>query len=163
MRSRRRPERSSAQLLLERLANLRPRAMQEHALVRLAELEQLADIVRLPALDVAEDDHVALFRRQLFDRGFQRVERLASAEMLFGQLVPAGRRARPVARPARVLLVEETVRVDRGLVVVGVAGWQRRERHGPALALPAGLRGVREDAEDPGLQGGALLEAMDAA
>src|SRR5207244_12008668 len=37
---------------------------------------QLADIVRSPAFDVTEDDHVALRRRQLFYRGLQRVERL---------------------------------------------------------------------------------------
>src|SRR5439155_10887179 len=104
--------------LFERLSDLRACAVEEDALVRLAELEQLADIVRLPAFDVAKDDDLSLLRRQLLDRGLQRIERLAPAEMLFGQVVPPGRRTRPVTRPARVLLVEETVRVDRGLVVV---------------------------------------------
>jgi len=74
--------RASAELFLERLPYLRARAVEEHALVRLAELEQLADIVRLPALDVTEDDHLPLLGRQLFDRSFQRVERLAPGEML---------------------------------------------------------------------------------
>src|SRR6266481_6100643 len=83
--------------------------------------------------------------------------------MLLRQLVPAGRRAGPVAGPARVLLVEEAARVDRGLVIVGVHGRQRRERHRSTLALGPGLCGVREDAKDPGLQRRALLEAVDAA
>src|SRR5438067_5563045 len=53
---------SSAELFLERLPHFRARAVEEHALVRLAELEQPADIACFPALDVTEDDHLALLR-----------------------------------------------------------------------------------------------------
>ena len=55
-----------------------------------------------------------------------------------------------------VVAAVEAVRLDRGLVTL-----ERRERERAALADPACLGAVREDAEDPRLQRRALLEAVD--
>src|SRR6266516_7583061 len=68
-----------------------------------------------------------------------------------------------MAGPTRVLLVEEAARIDGGLVLVGVTRRQRRQRHRAAFALGPSLRGVREDAVDPGLQGRAPLKGVDTA
>src|SRR5439155_8557998 len=67
---------------------------------------------------------------------------------------------RPVTRPALVIWRQEAVGIDRGLGH-GVGSLERRERHRPALPLSTRLRDVRENPEDPGLQRGAALEAVD--
>jgi hypothetical protein len=59
-----------------------------------------------------------------------------------------------------VVGAEETVGVDRRLVALVVSG-QARERQNASLALAARLGGVGQDPEDPGLQGGASLEAFE--
>src|SRR5947208_2181070 len=76
--------RTSAELVLERLSNSRPGAVEEHALVGFAQLEHPACLFGVPALDVAKDDHLTLPRRKLLDRGLHGVEQLASFKVLGG-------------------------------------------------------------------------------
>src|SRR5918999_1394236 len=62
------------------------------------------DLVRAPALHVAEADHGALGGRQRLDRPFDDSDRLACEQSLFGKA--SGRRS-PVIGPPRMRRVEE--------------------------------------------------------
>ena len=135
-----------------------PRAVQQHSLIDLAEVERVTDLLRRPALDVAQGDHGTLARRQRLDRPRDQLARLRREDALLRQLA---RRRRPAARMQRVVLGQEAIRVDRGLRHAARLV-QRRERQRPALALRPCLRGVDEDAEHPRLQRGAALEAVEA-
>jgi hypothetical protein len=63
-------------MLLERLADLGPSAMEERALIRVADLEQPGDFVRIPALDFAQGDDRTLGGRKQRDRSLNQRERL---------------------------------------------------------------------------------------
>ena len=58
--------------------------MEADSLVALGQLEERADLVGGPSLDVAEHDHALLQRRQRVDRGVDVIERLAPGEVLLG-------------------------------------------------------------------------------
>ena len=70
-----------------------------------------------------------------------------------------GGEAQPPGPPVAGAL--EAIGVDGGLVAGDVRGHEGGERHAARLALPAGLRPVGQDAEQPGLQRRALLEALE--
>ena len=127
-------------------AHLRAGTVQEHPLVCLRKLECVTDLLGAPTLDVAEGDHCALRGRQTLDRVSDHPQSLSTEEPLLG---PALRRRSP-------LPVDEAVGIDRGLEL------ERRERSRARLPLPACLRPVRDDAEDPRLERRAALEAVDA-
>ena len=146
------------EVVLELGPDLAARAVQQHALVAGGELERLRDLLRLPALDVAQDDDLLLARRQLGDRGADLLQRLGRQQLLVGHPRPAVRRDRPAARVARVARRAEAVRVDRGLVLV--LRRERGHRHAARLPLPARTRAVGDDPQDPGLQARAALEAV---
>jgi hypothetical protein len=57
---------------LEHRANFGTSTVEQHALVHLAQAEQLANLSRFPALHVAQDDHLTLAARQLIDRALGR-------------------------------------------------------------------------------------------
>src|SRR5581483_10889850 len=68
---------------LERRACLGARAVEQHALVRLAQVERVADLLGRPALHVPEDDDPPLHLGQALDRAPEHVERLAREERVF--------------------------------------------------------------------------------
>ena len=76
-----------------------------------------ADLLGVPALDVAQHDHLLLARRQLGDRGPHLLQRLGGEQLLLGHARPAVRRDRPAARVHRVIGGHEAVRVHGGLVL----------------------------------------------
>src|SRR4051794_5134922 len=79
---------SAIEVPLERGADLRSRTVEEDALVALGDVERLADLPRVAALDVAHRDHDALRRRKLVDGGEHDLERLAVGERLLGEALP---------------------------------------------------------------------------
>jgi hypothetical protein len=60
----------------ERPAHLRPGAVEEHTLVRRRDSQLLADLIRVPAHDVAQGDDRSLCRRQRRGRSFDDCDRL---------------------------------------------------------------------------------------
>src|SRR4051795_5203578 len=138
----------------ERSADFRACAMEEYPLIGLRKLEDVTHLFRRPALDVAEADHQPLRRRQLLDRRCDHATHLRRLEFL-----PRLGEPRPATRELRV---PEPGRIDRRLVLRRFA-LEAREGKAARLALGARLRGVRDDAEDPGLQRGAALETREAA
>src|SRR4051794_39338539 len=140
---------SDDEIGLQRRADLRAGPMQEHSLVDLADVEGVADLLRRPALDVAQDDDLALARGQCVDGRANAVDRLAADQALVGTALPVARCGGPVPGPAAVPGRQEALRVDRILVRVRAA--DARERGAAGLALAAGLRAVGQDAEQPRL------------
>jgi hypothetical protein len=120
--------------------------VQEHPLVGLGKLERVTDLLGTPALDVAERDHGAL-------RGWERLDRVADHAERFGAEQPL---LRPALGRRRPLAAHEAAGIHRRLRL------ERGERTGARLALSSGLSPVRDDAEDPRLERGAALEAVDA-
>lgn len=51
-------------MTLQRSPELRPGAVEQHSLIRLADREDVTDVVRVEPLDIAEGDHGALSRRK---------------------------------------------------------------------------------------------------
>src|SRR6266508_6779074 len=143
------------------MPNLGPGTMQEHSLIGLRKVERVTDLVRAPALDVAEGDHLALDVGQRIDGPVDHGARLGGEKLVLGA-PPLLWRRRPVAPPA-VLRATEALGRDRRPRVLHLFAHERRERHRAALPNAAGLREVRDDAEEPGAQRRATLEAVDAA
>src|SRR5262245_10438808 len=118
--------------------------MEQDALVALADVQRLRDLLRLPAGEVTQQDHLLLARRQLRDRLADLLERLLAEQALFGP--PGGRRVRPRA------VGREALGIDRGL--------EAGERHAAPLTCPARARAVGHDAQNPRLEARAALEAV---
>src|SRR5215211_537754 len=93
------------------MPNLGPGAVQEHSLIGLGKLERVTDLVRAPALDVAEGDHLALDVGQRIDGSGDHVARFGGEKLLLGPPPLLGGR-RPVAPPA-VLRATEALGRDR--------------------------------------------------
>src|SRR3954452_17655836 len=133
--------------------------MQDHALVAGRQLEQLADLLGVEALDVAQRQHRLLGRRKRGDRRAQVLARLERREPALG-ILPRPRRRRPVPRPG-VALALEAVRRNGGPLVAGAR--KRRERHRAPLTHAAGLGLIGEDVKQPRLERRALLKAIERA
>src|SRR5215210_8832662 len=88
---------SAIKVPLERAADLGAGAVQEHALVALGDVERLADLPRVAALDVAHRDDDALRRRKLVDGGQHDVECLSVGEGLVGESMPRAGVGPPMA------------------------------------------------------------------
>src|SRR3954470_14189126 len=99
-RGRRSRRRSSARLevALELRADARAGAMEDHALVAGRQLEQLADLVGVEPLDVAQRQHGLLGLGKRADRSAQPVARLERREPALGVLPRPGWRG-PVPGP----------------------------------------------------------------
>jgi len=134
------------------------RAMQEHTLIGLGQVERITDLVRGPSQDVPETDHLGLHRRQHRDRSADHVERLGSLGPLFGHPAPIERQGRPPAG-VRIPGCPERARVERRQVEV-VPG-EGREGHAAVLPLAPCLGRVDQDPEDPGAQGRTALEPIE--
>src|SRR3954468_7811124 len=127
---------SGCEIGLQRRADLRARPVQEYALVDLADVERVADLLGRPALDVAQDDDLALARRQVVDGHADAVDGLAAQQALVGEALPVARRGRPMPGPAAVVGRQEAVGVH-GVLVLDAAA-HARERRAAGLALAAG-------------------------
>ena len=125
-----------------------------------AELERRADLLRVPALDVAQDDDLLLARRQLGDRGPHLLERLAGQQ----PLLRAGALCGGIAPAAGVQRVVGAAGSGPGRRRARPRASGASEDSGTlrALPFPARARAVGDDAQDPGLQAGAALEAVQA-
>src|SRR5215211_2803806 len=139
---------------LERGPQPGPAPVQQHALVARRELEHVANLLRAEPLDVAERHDQPLALGQLGQRHAELLARLERAEPALGVLPGPGRR-----RPA--LVATEAV-LDRERAAVLVLEREAGERQRARLALGAGPRLVDRDAEEPGLDRRAALEAIDA-
>src|SRR3954447_13505748 len=135
---------SGCEIGLQGRAHLRTGPMQQYALVDLADVERVADLLGRPALDVAQDDDLTLARRQVVDRHADAVDGLAAQQALVGEALPVARRGGPVPRPAAVVGRQEAVGVD-GVLVLDAPG-HTGERRAARLALAAGLGAVGQDA-----------------
>src|SRR3954447_22710476 len=157
----RRSRRSSCELLLEVAlelgAHARAGAMEDHALVARRQLEQVADLLGLEPLDVAQRQHRLLRLGERSDRRAQPFARLERREPALGVL-PRSRRRGPVPRPRGAVALEALRRHGR----LVACPRERGEWHAAALAYAAGLRLVGEDVEQPRLEGRPLLEAVQA-
>ena len=86
--------------------------MEEDPLVARADLERRADLVRRPALDIAERDHEALARGQRLDGRRDDRLRLALEELDLDVRSPGGRRVQPVAGQTAVARRPEAAPLD---------------------------------------------------
>ena len=124
-----------------------------------AEIEGVTDLVRRPAVDVAQTDHGRLRRGQGVDRLGDLRARLGREQPLLGQVARADRTSgRDCARRPRA-------GSDRGRRRLGHTGRivERGERQDPSFALGTGLCRVDEDPKDPRLEGRTSLEAVEGA
>src|SRR5262245_3656309 len=130
---------SAIDVPLERGAHARARAVEQHALVDLGDVERRAHLLGAVALDVAHADDGLLRQRQVGDGAHRHAYRLAILDELVGCL-PVGREGAPAAG---VLLVRaaEALGVDGGGVV---ARSERGEGDGARLARAARLGLVDE-------------------
>ena len=125
--------RSFGEIALERGADLAARAVQQDALVAVADAQRGADLLGLPSPRRRAARCTSAWRGgSVAIASCTQRERLAAQQALLGQLAPVRRRGGPVAGPA-MALAAEAVGVDRGLVVLAVAG-QGGERRAAALA-----------------------------
>src|SRR5438477_35962 len=106
--------------------------MKEHSLIGLRKLEDVTDLFRAAAYDVAHGDHGALAVGERSDRPVDDGARLLREQPLLRSLVPRLRERGPAAGEAPVLPLKALGRDCRPLVLL--AG-ERRERHRAALAL----------------------------
>ena len=109
---------AAVEVALELAADLRARAVQQHALVALGELERRADLVGVPALDVAQGDDL------LLAAGSGSIASRTSSQRLGRRAgSPPGSRAQAcggIAQPPGYIgwsARQEAVRVDGGLVL----------------------------------------------
>ena len=93
----------------------------------------VADVLRLPARDVPQQDHLLLAWRQRGDRVLDQLERLAGQQALLRPRQCAA--GPPAARASGVVRAEEAGRVDRRLVFADSEGG---ERNAAPLAFPTG-------------------------
>jgi len=128
--------------------------VQEHSLVGLREVQDVARLLGRVALDVAKHDHIALARRQIGDRRQQPIAQFVVLDPRFDSL-PFRWRPRPPAG-ALTIAALEAIRVDgRFIAALLGAPAQRRERQRALFPLPLRPGDVEEDLEDPGAQRGA--------
>src|SRR6266571_7704771 len=132
--------------------------MEEYPLIRLRQAECITNLLRAPTLDVAQAEDCALRRWKLLDRLGQLASRLRGQQTI---LRPRLRRKGPVSGPARVVRAAEALGLERSLGDAGRLELGKGDR--PPLAVRLRLGPVGQDAEDPGLQRGAALEAVDPA
>ena len=134
-----------------------PRALQRAVDGGDARLEQLGDLGRLPAQDLAEDQHRALLRRQVLEGRDEREPDRLPRNRHLGRVAlrrdtGVGHRLHPLGLGSQV-----EVGYDRLL------GRPEVHRHRTALAsLDHVEADVRRDAVEPGAQRGTPLEAVDA-
>ena len=80
---------ASREVVLERPPHLGSRAVQQHTLIDLAEVESVTNLVGAPPFDVAQRDHRPLARRQRIDRLRDHVARLGGEQALLRQFAAA--------------------------------------------------------------------------
>ena|SRR5438309_10752852 len=76
--------------------------VQEHALIRFAQIERGAHVRRRPSMDITQCDDRSLGARKVLERASQDRQRLAIEGCAFGPHRPWLRRGRPMARPLRM-------------------------------------------------------------
>ena len=123
-------------------------AVEQHALVAVADVEQLADLGGGASDEIAQRDHGPLLVRELLDRMQQLVAQLGAEQAGLRVAVEPRRRARPAA------FGSEGRRVDGRAVLRLECG----ERQAAGIASRARARLIEEDAEDPRPQRRAALE-----
>ena len=137
----------------QRGADARAGAVQQHALVAVADVEQLAGLGGAEPDQVPHRDHRALLARQPVDGREQVRAQLAGEQARLRVAVEPRRRARPAS------VGGERRRLHGGLAV----GLDRREGQAPGVADGPRAGAVDEDAEDPRPQRRAALEPVEPA
>ena len=154
----RRPRRDA----LERGPHRGTGTMQEHALVRGGDAEALAYLRRIPPLDISQADHPLMAVGQLGDRRSAR----ARVSPWRAAVPRAARRSGSAARSNSRRMCSRGRGTGPGQRCSPALRHRRRAIENGVVLLSrtaARLRSVDEDAEDPGLQGRAALEAVKAA
>jgi hypothetical protein len=153
---------SHPEVALEIGTHLRAPAMEQHALIAVAELERVTDLVRRPALDVAQCQHRTLHWGQRRDRVEDQLPGLHGEQVVLGR-IPAPWRGRPMAGRVPLVGPQEAIRIDHWPAVRRLFAAERGERNRPTLTCRAGLGRVGEDPENPRPQRRATLEAAHSA
>src|SRR5215208_7680220 len=125
-------------MLLKRRSHLGARAVQEHSLIGLGQVQGVARLLGAPPQQVAHGDHLALARREVTDRPQHHVASLGGLELALGFL-PRGGRARPPSRPLAPPALE-AIGVDRWATALLVAAAKERKGQDASLAGPPGAR-----------------------
>jgi hypothetical protein len=146
-------------VLLQRFADFGAGPVEQHSLISLAEVQGVTDVFGGPTFDVTEGDDLALGGRKSGDRAIDGGTSFGGEEAFLGERIPVGREGRPVTGPL-VTGREEAVGSDVGLFVV-TGGSDSGERNGAVIALAAALGAVGQNTEEPGLERGTPLEAID--
>src|SRR5690606_33630710 len=102
---------------LQRLAETSPCPVQEHTLVRLAEVERFTHFRGRPLLDVAEGHDCGLHRRQQLDSRAHEGNRFIGGEAGLGLLIPARRYRLPRARGWIERGGKQSLRIDIAVVL----------------------------------------------
>jgi hypothetical protein len=134
--------------------------VQEHSLIGLAEVQGVADLLGVPATDVAQRDHLALARGQIPDRAQHDITGLGDLELVL-RILPGDRGTGPPARPLAATALE-LIWIHRRASALLVAPSQQRERHDPPLALAPRACLVEGDAGEPRPKRGPTLEPVEA-
>src|SRR4051794_40591957 len=109
---------SAIEVPLERAADLRAGAVQEHALVALGDVERFANLLGVTARDVAHRNHDALRGWKPVDGGEHDVEFLSVGEGLGGEPLPVAGVGPPMAGEG-IIRATEALGLDGGLIALG--------------------------------------------
>lgn len=135
---------------VECVANRQPGAMQEHAHIAFADVEQCADLAGVQLLLATKNEHRPLRRRQSVDHLFDVLQYTSTLDVTFrGQVLPEFRDLAPVAT---------TVKSVRQAVATGVIV----NEDCASFASGAAARLVDEYGVDPACKRTASLEQIDA-
>jgi hypothetical protein len=144
------PRAATSLVRFDRARYVRPGAVKQQSLLRLGDLQEVTNLVRLQPLDVVKNEDRFLGEGQLVDGGLHCAAGPAiERQFLGGVFGPLGRRIRPSA--SRV----ESLRLDRPIAGCGGRGeWSHL-----AIWQRAGLRPRHEDPKDPRPERGASIES----
>ena len=106
---RRRHRLTPIHMTLEQSAHATPRAVQQHSLISLADLEDVTNFFGRQPVDVAQSDYLPLPGGQAVNRLGDERECLAPEQAFFGRTAPRRQRRVPVERPFRMIAVKESI------------------------------------------------------
>jgi hypothetical protein len=135
--------------------------VQQDPLVDPRDTQDCADLLRCPAVDVAKAHDLSLQRRKTLHLCGDVLQCLGLQQSNVGTLTPVRDGRDPVASPFWVVGRTESAQIHERLARSKLARSELREGDGAALAGPALACDVREDPEDPGAEGGPLLEPIE--
>jgi hypothetical protein len=132
--------------------------MKQHALIGLADLENVTNLRCRPTLDITQADHHTLSRWQNIDCRRDHRARLRRLELDLRPLAPRQREREPTPGIGPVG-TEKPIDRDSPLIISSF-GLKRRQRHRSCLPNRLGFRDVRNDLKQPRRQRGTPLKTI---